>query len=170
MRCFRLLVRGSAVTEAAPFGRSHLEETEVLTILRVHVQVRLAPRDADRLAAVVAEDMADRLTRRRLLQCLQAACHLFAANPYAKSGSMTRVPRQARAMEAKLASCRRADLRVTQQPGVALEEPDHLLVLAHRPHVTLERLRRRLRLCGSAAGDDHQGANTHHQGFQTMTS
>jgi hypothetical protein len=29
---------------------------------------------------------------------------------------------------------------------------------------------RRLRLRGSAAGNDYQGAQTHHQGFQTMTS
>ena len=170
MRRRRLLVGGSTVAEAAPFGRPHLEEAEVLAVVGVHVEARFAARDAERLAAIRPEDVADRLPRRRLLQDLQAAGRLLASQLDAKPCGMPLVPRQARPMETELAAGCLAHAWIFEQPRMALEEPDHLLVLLHRPHVALERLRRRLRLRGSAGGDDHQGAQAHHQGFQTLTS
>jgi hypothetical protein len=64
VRCRRLLVRSPPVSEQAPLVRPHLEETEVLSVLRGRRQPGLAPGDRDGLIAVAVEDLADRSPRR----------------------------------------------------------------------------------------------------------
>ena len=67
-------MRRFAVPEQATFARAHLEETEVLAVLRLRRVTGLAPRDLERLAAVApAEDAADRDLRRSLGESSQLA-------------------------------------------------------------------------------------------------
>src|SRR6188472_3911419 len=58
-----LYQRGLAVTEKPALVRSHLEEPEVLAVLGVDAVAGLAAGDPERLAAVGAKDVADRLLR-----------------------------------------------------------------------------------------------------------
>jgi hypothetical protein len=159
--CRLCLLEGRAtVAEASPLGRSHLEETEVLTVSGAEPEKRLAPRDAERLAAVPrTEDMADRLTRPSLPDRLELACRLLSANALAQSGYPLRLVRKACAMGPKLVPCLRADDGVPEKPPVVLEEPDHLAVLLDGVDLTVQRLGGRLRLGGGGDENDDQGTN-----------
>ena len=63
VRCRGLRASGLAMAEQTSFGRAHLEQAEVLAVLCSRREAGLAPRHRDCLAAVVAEDVADRRFR-----------------------------------------------------------------------------------------------------------
>ncbi len=158
------------MTEAAALEDAHLEETEVLAVLGGRPQTRLAPGDAQGLPAVGAEHVADRLAWTGLADRLERAGRMLALESRLQARD-TRCPfPQARTVQLQLAAGLWPDGGVGEEPPVLLEEADHLPVLLERLHVARERLRGRLRLRCGARGDDHQGAQTQYQGFQTMTS
>jgi hypothetical protein len=59
-----LIVGRRTVAEEPALRGAHLEEAEILAVLRRGPQVRLAPSDRERLMAMSREDCADRLPRR----------------------------------------------------------------------------------------------------------
>jgi hypothetical protein len=160
VRSLRLQERGATVTEPAALRRSHLEETEVLAVPRCEVEVRLAPRDAQRLAAVTAEDVADGTARARLADRLQRAGGLLAANTRAKTRNVGLLTLQPRAVDPKLAARFRADDGIPEEPPMVLEEPHHVSALLEGARVPLQRLGGRLRLGGGGDENDDQGADT----------
>src|SRR5262249_23506543 len=63
-----LVVGGRAVSVDVPRVGPHLEEAEVLAVVRARLEPGLAPRDLYRLVAVAIERVADRRLRRQLLE------------------------------------------------------------------------------------------------------
>jgi len=125
------------VAEEAPLVRAHLEHAEVLAVLRGRPVAGLAARDAERLAAVVAEHEADRLHRGSLEPREQP--------PVGDAGSVRgpRVPagsggRQIVARGDDPVLRHLAEPWVTQEPSVMLEEADDGRALSHRAHVVRE--------------------------------
>jgi len=183
----RLSVRRPPVAEQPPLARSHLEEAEVLAVLRSRRVAGLTPRDSERLTAVAAtEDAADCDLRR----CVGKSSRLAALERAAQHGD-----RLAYVRETPFRARERAPRDLTMLDGaeeraMVLEETDDGAVPPRSRELVLEprlqgngRLRRTLRsrrigrrlralpfryrrdLCGQ---NEHAQANE--QGFQDRTS
>ena len=154
----------------------HLEEAEVLAVLRAHAVPGLAACDAQRLAAVRPEHVTDRLLR-RVLERREEALPL----------RLRPVPRELRAAVSRLRAGR--GQRVTcdtelqrgllleawvgEEPAMLLEEPDHRGRPLHRGHVAGElgaEIGARAGLSRGGRENENEGAQTRYQGFQGTTS
>jgi hypothetical protein len=120
VRCDRLLTGGLSVPEKTTFLRAHLEEAEILAVLRVGLEARLAPRHSKRLLAVLPEHLADGPARRS--RCSSSRLALVEESPYRRDrpGHPGQTP--LRALEGGL----RAGLvfRRAQERAVVREEPN----------------------------------------------
>ena len=144
VRSLRLLFSGVSVPEAAAFARPHLEQPEVLAVLGIGVEARLALRHPQCLAAIRPEDAADdRLRRFRLCDSEppreapppenRGAC----LRPYARM-------REISAVEGDLATRLGRESRIGEEPLVAAEELEHLAVVLQVLGEGMSRFRRRM--------------------------
>jgi len=152
-----LRVRAWTVAEQAPLVRAHLEEAEVLAVLRCRLEVRLAPRDGDRSLAVVLEHLADCRSRRERGDPARVA----STNLHAKCRDGSRQRRNAPLGVRQSRLRRLLVLRRAQERAVRPEEPHGALIAVERSQRPLQlllesearfrrgnRLRRRARLAG----------------------
>jgi hypothetical protein len=137
-----------AMAEEPSGGVPHLEEPEVLAILRRRMEPRLAPGDVDRLPAVPLEDGADRDLRGRRPQLAHVLCmervpqlsDLVNRSRELPFGLHKRLPRDSTA------------LLGSQQPAMRPEEVDGGSLLAQEAHLAIE-LRRESERMGVVPGD-----------------
>lgn len=171
VRSTRLLQRSLAVPEQAPFARPHLEEAQVLTVLGVGREARLAPRDPESLPAIPAEDMADRPSRVGVQRRQVAFVAPLRECTTGLRGLRLRGAEVcARVRELRLRDLRKA--RVGEHPPVVFEEPDHRFVLVHGGELSLE-LDRGIggcRACDDRSETEQKGAQAQANGFQDPTS
>ena len=135
----RLRVRGEPVPEEPPRERTHLEETEVLPVLRGWPQARLTPGDVDRLPAVVAEHTANRVPGRRGVGASLHSRTLERANlPDLPCGR-----REPRLGARKRLPCDNSVPSRMQKRPVRLEETDRASCLTGDGQLSLEATRQR---------------------------
>ena len=138
--CLRVC-RG-AVTEQTTFLRPHLEEPEIPAVLRVGTKAGLAASHLECLAAIRAEEAADR--RRR---CLDPCRRQLAGKPLlvpqlsAMRGEIAFRRSETPPMRGDLPSCLGLESWVAEEPPVIREETEHLTVSLHGAHRRRDALR-----------------------------
>jgi hypothetical protein len=143
-RSLRLLFGRCAVSEDAAFARPHLEQPEVLAVLGIGVEARLAMRHPQGLAAIRPEDPADdRLRRFRLRDSEPPGQALPTENCSACLRSHART-REISAVEGDLATRLGRESRVGEEPLVVAEEPEYLAVVLQVLGEGMSRFRRRM--------------------------
>jgi hypothetical protein len=130
----RLGERRRSVAEESACRVAHLEEAEVLPVLRRRVQTRLAPGHGDGLSAVPLEDRADRGLRRCLPQDPHVPCVQRLAQPPDLS---------CRASEPSLGAhkclpCDNAVLLRPQEPAMGLKEVDDAALSASEAELPVQ--------------------------------
>lgn len=161
-----LLDRALAVTEEAALARAHLEQPEVLAVLRRRLDTGLAARDLERLSAVGAERVADRLLG-RALEVGEESLALRVGFAPGERGAGT-VGLRLRRRECA-AGDPEPEGRLLFEPGVA-EEPSVLLEEADDGARLLQRLDVLCQLraeVGRRAGPGRRRCGAENQGTQT---
>jgi len=120
------------VTEEPALRRPHLEEAEVLAVLRVRVEAGLAPGNSHSLVAPAPEHPADDLLRR--LRARHREPPRVRASPQRRGpGSLPReCAREVSPVERDLALGFEREPRVGKEPAMLAEEPQHLPVALDR--------------------------------------
>jgi hypothetical protein len=164
------------MTVQLPRARVHLKEAEVLTVLGTCSMAGLAACDLQRLTAVRAEDVADRL-RGRAREPRHKASLLLLALAGRELGADARGLRRPRGEASLRGAEPNARLvggaRVLQEPAVILEEADHRGVLLQRGNVIGElpaEVGRGAGVGRNRRGTENESSETRDKGFQGMTS
>ena len=134
------------MTEQTTRLRPHLEEPEVLPVLRVGAQAGLAARYLECLAAVRAEDATDRCRRRFDTSLREAAGRSFLPSHLSRMrGEKAFRDRKTRPVRSDLPPGLGLESWVAEQPLVISEETKDLTVSLHGPHGRRDALRGRCR-------------------------
>ncbi len=169
----RLLVRSRPVTEDPTLARAHLEEPEVLAVLRCRAIPGLAAGHTQSLTAVAAEDLADRLLGRKRRQRLQRPLLAFGLPSRQPAGTLCVRPAkgdtdggglvsgvpQARPVLGDLALRLCLEPWICEQPGMPVEEREHRPVFLDRRDVPLQ-LDARAGTGRDRGGAENEGAHT----------
>ena len=163
MRRLRLLLGRGAVAEDPPLARSHLEKAEVLAVVGVGAETRLAARHLERLVAVRPEDSTDHVLRRFGLRHRQPAGKSLALQRERVLLGPLQHERVSEfgAMDCDLASRLVRKARIGEQPLVAPEERERLTLVLNAL-CDGERRPRRSLSCGSCARRRRQRRRGNH--------
>jgi len=168
-----LLERGFPVSEEAPLVGAHLKQAEVLTVPGTGRKTGFAARDRERFTAIRAEDLADHLGRRRVLQRRELSELAALAKGRLGRGNLCLGAGETRPVDPQLALRLGLEAGVGEHPAVLVEESEHLLVLLQRAQVLVQpctEVGAGPGLSCSREGKQDQGARTYDDDSQGLTS